>query len=110
MEKTFKEYLMEWDRADITLQNQHSTQQQAAAQDQQDRTAFSSKMAGSTPVVGDVIQNAAGKFIVVKLSPEGVQVRQLGKRDARVVAVPQQTKFVSAGQAANGKNLFNIQK
>jgi hypothetical protein len=109
MTKTFKEYLIEYDRSDIELQNQYRQQHQATAQDAAARTAFSSKMQGQTPVEGDIIQNKAGKFIVVKHHMNDRIVRKLGARgnEARDIKLPATAKFEPVGQQ-NGKNVFNL--
>jgi len=107
--KTFKEYLMEYDRSDIALQQQHAgTLQQQPAQQQPKQGAFQKQM-GATPQKGDVIETPAGRFVVLGGSMEGIQVKQLGA-GGRTISVPHGTKFQPMGQGASGKNVFQIVK
>ena len=112
--KTFKEYLIEFDRSDIELQQQQgampASQQQAPQQQPaQDQGAFQKQM-GATPQKGDVIETAAGRFVVLGGSMEGIQVKQLGQGGGRTISVPHGTKFQPMGQGASGKNVFQIVK
>ncbi len=107
---TFKEYLMEFDRSDIALQNQQNQQNQQQATDAAARGGDFQKQMGETPQKGDVIQNAAGRFLVLGGSMDGLQVKQLGQGGGKTISVPHGTKFQSMGQAASGKNVFQIVK
>jgi len=108
--KTFKEYLMEYDRSDIELQNQHNQQQQAAAQDAEDRGGAFQKQMGATPQKGDVIETNAGRFVVLGGCMDGIKDKQLGQGGGRTISVPHGTKFQPMGQGASGKNVFQIVK
>lgn len=106
---------MEYDRSDIALQQQHGTmpdtmQRQQAAKDDADARgdAFKRQM-GATPQKGDVIETAAGRFVVLGGSMEGIQVKQLGGA-GKTISVPHGTKFQPMGQGANGKNVFQVVK
>lgn len=110
MKTTFKEYIMEFDRSDIALQNQQNQQNQQQAADAAARGGEFKKQMGDTPQKGDVIQNAAGRFLVLGGSMEGLQVKQLGQGGGKTISVPHGTKFQSMGQAASGKNVFQIIK
>lgn len=109
MKQSFKEYLMEFDRSDIALQQQHGAMAAPAQRQQpQQRSDFSNKMA-ATPQKGDVIENQAGRFVVLGGSMEGIQVKQLGGK-GNTITVPHGTKFKAMGQGASGKNVFQIVK
>jgi len=108
--KTFKEYLIEYDRSDIALQNQHNQQQQAAAQDAASRGGAFQKQMGATPQKGDVIENGGNRFLVLGGSMEGIQVKQLGQGGGKTISVPHGTKFQPIGQGASGKNVFQVVK
>lgn len=114
MKPTFKEYLLEYDRSDIELQKQHAgtlQQQPAAAQRRQPAPVddFSSQMAAKSPQKGDIIQTAAGQFMVRGGSMEGTMVKQLGGM-GKEITVPHQTKFKLSGKAKSGANVWEVVK
>jgi len=109
MKKTFKEFLMEWDKGDFQLQQQASQQQQAAAADQEARTGFAKQMASKAPQKGDIIQTAAGRFLVRGGSMEGTMVKQIGGA-GKEITVPHQTKFKLAGTNQTGANVWEVIK
>lgn len=105
--KTFKEYLIEYDRSDIELQQQHGGMQQTAQQQQQqrpERSEFQQKM-GQQPQKGDIIENKAGRFAVVGGSMKGLVVKQAGT--GKTFTLPHGMKFQAAGQDASGRTVFN---
>jgi hypothetical protein len=113
MKKTFKEFLMEFDRSDIALQQQHAgTLQQGAPRSQAPQQAapdFKGQMASKAPQKGDIIQTAAGRFLVRGGSMEGTMVKQIGGM-GKEITVPHQTKFKLAGTNENGANVWEVVK
>ena len=107
MKLTFKEFLIEWDRGDFQLQQQARQQQQHAAADQEARTGFAKQMASKSPQKGDIIQTAAGRFLVRGGSMEGTMVKQIGGM-GKEITVPHQTKFKLAGTNQNGANVWEV--
>ena len=109
MNKTFKEYLLEFDRSDIALQQQHGAMPVAAQKQQQQPQGnnFKQQMAKS-PQKGDVIQNSAGKnFIVQGGSMEGIVVVQLGTN--KKITIPHGKQFKFMGDSpSSGKPVFQI--
>lgn len=105
--KTFKEYLIEYDRSDIELQQQHGGMQKTARQQQQTvqgKSEFQQKM-GQEPQKGDVIENKAGRFTVIGGSMKGLMVKQAGT--GKTFTLPHGMKFQAAGQDASGRTVFN---
>lgn len=100
---------MEWDRSDIALQQQHGQEQATAAADAEARGGAFKQNMGTSPDKGDVIETEAGRFIVLNMSMDGIQVKQLGA-GGRTINVPHGTKFQAMGQAASGKTVFKVVK
>lgn len=104
--KTFKEYLIEYDRSDIALQQQHGGMAATAKQQQQGmqgKSDFQKKM-GQAPQKGDVIENKAGQFVVVGGSMEGLVVKQV--ETGKSFTLPHDMKFQPSGQNASGRTVF----
>ena len=108
MNKTFKEYLLEFDRSDIALQQQHGAMPAAAQKQQQPQGNKFSQQMSQSPQKGDVIQNSAGKnFIVQGGSMEGIVVVQLGTN--KQITIPHDKKFKFMGKSpSSGKPVYQI--
>ena len=109
MNKTFKEYLLEVDRSDIALQQQHGKMPASATmkQNKPRGSNFQQEMA-KNPQKGDVIQTPSGKNFVVKGgSMEGLVVIRLG--DNKQITIPHDKKFKFMGKSpSSGKPVFQI--
>ena len=108
MDKTFKEYLLEFDRSDIALQQQHGAMPAAAQKQQQPQGNKFSQQMSQSPQKGDVVQNSAGKnFIVQGGSMEGIVVVQLGTN--KQITIPHDKKFKFMGKSpSSGKPVYQI--
>ena len=110
--QTFKEYLIELDRSDFALQQQHgkmpatARQQQQGMQVQPQGNDFKNKMQGSTPVVGDIIQNKAGQSFKVVSNKMGVL--QVETPKGKVIPVADTLKLTPQGEQ-NGIHIFAAQ-
>jgi len=102
---TFKQFLTEIDVGDLQLAQQKRDQQAEIAHREQGKDIFKQKMAGTSPVRGDVIQSKSGKFQVTNVDRNGIQIKQLGGKETAVL--PHGTKFRQSGQSTvAGKPIF----
>ena len=102
---TFVEYLVEFDRSDIGLQQQHGGMPKPEVRQQvQKKTDFQSKMSDS-PEQGDVVLIKSNRFLVQGVSREGVVLKQIGGDKSGTI--PHTTKFETIGEnPKTGKPIF----
>ena len=98
----FITYLVEFDRSDIELQQQHGGMQ-APAQRQPRKSDFQQKMAAS-PEEGNVVLIKSNRFLVQGVSREGVVLKQIGGE--KTGTIPHTTKFEKIGDTKTGKPIF----
>ena len=104
--KTFLEYLIETDRSDIALQQQHGKMPAPAARRHPParQTDFQSNM-GDRPNRGDIVLVRAARYIVAGGSREGLMVKQIGGGEA--TTIPHGTNYKKVGVSPkSGKNIF----
>jgi len=102
---TFKEFLIE---ADLQIQQKHGMGGEEFAARGEAKGKFQQGMAASSPSQGDVIQTKGGYFLVVKMSVEGITLKQAG--GDKVVTIPHGTKFKNIGTTEGGKPKFVVMK
>jgi hypothetical protein len=117
---TFKHFLVEFDRADLALQQQHKNKSQQKQDYSKTATDFKSKMdadrqsqSGTTsakgePQKGEVLQSPSGKqFIVLGRSNTGFRVRELGG-NGKEGNLPHGRKYSPVGKTQLGKTIYKI--